>query len=530
MRIDRFFSLIRDYPEKLFRLLFFIGTALLIFLSLCNILGGVLYDTDHFGDTLFILGTGWRTHEGLRPVLDFGDFYGGAVAEGLAMTMRLFGTDVFTLERFALLSLACLVLVAAIILNRRISMNGFMALVLTLAVLMLSRYPLELNEPIIRIVSTHSFFYNRFGLALLLVSGLFVALRAPTERHDLLPGVLLGFLVVVAALTKPTFIVLMLGVLIGLTLQQRWQALAAVVVGIAVSVTLLDPTLQKWTGSLAYIQAQIGDQENADIGALLRKAVQIPLYQPVATIFALALVGVLIVAKTQIRSLMALLTVAGVGIGMATTMGGNGSIGQLALPVAILTALAAGEIAAGAKLRNAQFLQMVAYALVISLALPHMLNQAGATVEGLARSNQTLISQGPYARYLSIPEKTELQSAHAVPPQYEMFADGIATLHGLGNPSRWGIIADNGITFEYAVLGRPVPGYPLWQRATAPELAADKPIAPEADIVMIGRSDPPSDIGAILMTKLGADFSLCMTSVYWYVYARISSGIQCQEN
>jgi hypothetical protein len=511
-------------PVRLIGLFFIAETALLLAFSISNVLFGVLYDTDHFGDTIFLLGAGWRTYEGLTPVIDFGHFYGGVMAEGIAITMQLFGPDVFAFEVFTIILLAFLALLSTIILHRRISITGWAALVLTIAVLMLSRYPLEMNEPITRIISTHSFLYNRFGLALLLVSGIFVALRAPAEQHDRLPGVLVGILIVLAALTKPTFIVLLPGVALGLALQRRWQALVAVFVGICISVAILDPTLQRWLGSLAYIQAQVGDQDSADVGALLRKAVQLPLSQPVATTFALAAVGLLVVTRTQLASVLGLLIIAGAGIGMATTMGGNGSLGQLALPVAILIALAAGEIAMRAGLHHSSFVQMIAYALVMALALPHMLNLAGATLEGVAKREQTLISEGPYQRYLSIPEGANDQTA---PTQYEMFADGIAALHSLGDPSRWGIVADHGVTFEHAVLGRPVPGYPLWQRATAPELAEDMPIAPESDIVMIGRSDPPSEIGAILRAKFGEEFALCTMSMHWEIYVRRTSGIQC---
>lgn len=513
-----------ENPIRLFVALAVSGAALLIALAIANALFGLLYDTDHFGDTLFLLGAGWRALEGLTPVLDFGHFYGGVMAEGLAVTMRLFGSDALALERFALILLFLLSGLSALILYGRISLAGWMALVLTLAVLMLSRHPLELNDPIIRIVSTHSFLYNRFGLALLLVAGIFVALRAPSEGHDRVPGALVGFLIVLAALTKPTFIVLLPGVVLGLSLQRRWQALAAVLAGIGLSVAVLDPTLQKWFGSLAYIQAQVGGQESADVGALLRKAVQLPLSQPVATTFALAAVGLLFVTRTELASVVGLLTVSGAGIGMATTMGGNGSLGQLVLPVAILIALSASEIARKAALRHAAFPQAVAFVMVLGLAWPHILNLAGATLEGLARNEQRLIASGPYERYLSIPEDANRLTE---PTQYEMLADGINALHSLGDPSRWGIIADHGITFEHAVLGRPVPGYPLWQRTTAPELAENMPIAPEADVVMLGRSDPPTEIGMLLQGKFGEEFSLCTMSRYWEIYVRRASGIQC---
>lgn len=515
-----------EIQARMVGILFAITTVLMASLVLANTLVGVFYDTDHFGDTLFILGAGWRTTQGLTPVVDFGDFYGGVIANGIGLTMRLFGSDVFAFDRFTLLLLAGLSLSATAILRARMSFAGLMALFLTFAVLMLSRYPLETDAPIVRIFSTHSFLYNRFGLALLLVSGLFVALRASTDRDDFLPGILIGLLVVLAALTKPTFIVLAPGVLLGLALQQRWKSLAAVLIGMGASVAIFDPTLQKWLGSLIYIQAHLGTEVSADIGALLRKAVQLPLSQPIATTFALAALGVVIAARTDLAAVLSLLIVAGAGIGMATSMGGNGNLGQLSIVVAILVALAAGEIARRSRLRNASSVQAVAFLLVVSLAFPHLLNLAAATLEGFARRDQMLISEGPYARYLSLPENANKQGE---PTQYEMLADGIASLHALGEPSQWGIIADHGITFEHAVLAQPVPGYPLWQRLTAPELAEGKPIAPEVDIVMLGRSGP-DEVGEILAAKLSNEFALCTTSTHWAIHVRRSSAIDCQGN
>jgi len=51
----------------------------------------IAYDTDHFGDTLFILDAGWRVHLGLTPTVDFNYFYGGVVAQVIAWAIGLFG-------------------------------------------------------------------------------------------------------------------------------------------------------------------------------------------------------------------------------------------------------------------------------------------------------------------------------------------------------------------------------------------------------------------------------------------------------
>jgi hypothetical protein len=374
------------------------------------------------------------------------------------------------------------------------------------------------------LVATHSFLYNRVGFAILLIAGLYVALRGQTMRSDVVPGLLAGLLCVVAALTKPTFAILIPAVVMGLLLQRRWYGLAAMLAGTGFMILLADPTLGRWLGSIAYIQAQVGQEPSTGAVALLRKSLQLVLSQPIATAIAFAAIGVLIFKRFSLVPILSLLVIAAAGVGMAATMGGNGSLGQLAIPIAILIVLAAAEMASSEALRHASLLRTLSQIIVLAFALPHLLNLAGTIIEGATKRDRMLVSSGPYQRYLSFPEGSD-QSGSVT--QYVMFADGIKALHDLGDPSEWGIIADHGITFEYAVLGRPVPGYPLWQRASAPELADGRPIAAEADIVMLGQVAQNDEVGAILRNKLGKDFVLCATSMYWEIHARRSSSILC---
>ncbi|MEO0369374.1 MAG: hypothetical protein AAF197_11415, partial [Pseudomonadota bacterium] len=130
------------------------------------------------------------------------------------------------------------------------------------------------------------------------------------------------------------------------------------------------------------------------------------------------------------------------------------------------------------------------------------------------------IVEGPFADYLSRP-----QNADAGPTQYDTLADGIIALRALGNTRDWGIIADNGVSFEYALMARPVPGYPLWQRETAPEFRDDRIFAPKADIAMLAKSNNPNAVSAILRRKIAKDFVLCSRSAYWEIYRRTSTEI-----
>lgn len=527
----RFRSGVLDLPkgsiqleDKLFAVCYSLILIVLVAIVISNTVFGVLYDTDHFGDTLFLLGAGWRVFNGLTPVTDFGHFYGGAGAEGIAMTMNLVGPNAFAIEYFALFMLAALMLVSIPVLGDRVSYVGMLSVAVVIATLLLSRYPLEANTPIIRIVSTHSFLYNRIGMALVLVVGLFSVLGGQSNRTDLLGGALSGLLLVALALSKPTFVIVIPFVFVALVVQRRWHALGSVALGFLASSAIIDPFFQKWLGSLSYLQAHVGDTNNATIGALIRKAVQIPLFQPVATGISMIALCTIVQDRRNWPTVVSVLLIAVGGIGMVTTMGGNGNIGQIGIPLTIFMAVAATEAAQRTMPDRAGLLGILSFILVMAFSLPHMLNLAGATREGMSRSDQTLIRYGPYIRYLNVPET---DGPEAVPPQYEMLADGIDALHALGDPSQWGIIANGGVIFEHAVLGRPVSGYPLWQRPSAPELAPDLPIPAEADIVMIGRVDGTDEVGKILQSKLSPEFELCASSTYWEIHARLTSGADC---
>ena len=126
---------------------------------------GVFYDSDHFGDTVFLLGAGWRAHEGLTPALDFGHFYGGTVANGLALTMRAVGHGVFVFDIFTLALAAALVALAGVLFSSRLTPAGLAALAAALTALILTRFPLEMSTAVTGVISTHSVLYNRFGLA-----------------------------------------------------------------------------------------------------------------------------------------------------------------------------------------------------------------------------------------------------------------------------------------------------------------------------------------------------------------------------
>ena len=268
----------------------------------------------------------------------------------------------------------------------------------------------------------------------------------------------------------------------------------------------------RFFGSLDYALAHVGG--NNSVLGLIRKSVQIPLAQPVA----LTLSGIAIAASINARGglwqSLSIVLFAGSVVGMTATMGGNGSLGQLALPTLAGVAIGCAELVRRSAAEHAQIIGVLAGAIVLGFTVPHVLNAAAAATESMFERSQLLVKHGPYVRYLSMPEG---HNAHTGPTQYQMLADGIDGLNGLGgDASQWGIVANGGLTFEHAMRAKPVAGYPLWQRKTAPEFAPDRPLSDEVDVIMISRLPYVSD--HTLRSKMTGDFSLCARTNLWEIY------------
>ena len=474
---------------------------------------GIQYDTNHFADTFFLLGAAWRIQEGLTPVIDFGHFYGGFVSESLSWTMFKFGTHASVFYVYSIVVSSVLAICTYLFSKDRVSPLGLSCLLLVIFTLIMTRYPLEFNDPIIRVTSTHSFFYNRFAQAAMIAVSVFVFFRAKSNNQELLLGFIAGLIVASVCLTKSTFAVVMPGVFIALFISWRWFAAGGTLIGMAVLVLLLDPSFQRFFGSLSYALSHVG--ESNSVMGLIRKSVQILLYQPLALSAALITLAICIRHKAIQLTLISSVAFAGSVIGMTATMGGNGSLGQLALPTLIAFCVGCAELARKEAVVGATAVQSISLVLVLPFALPHVANMAGASLEGYARQSQRLIHDGPYDRYLSLPENRG-KSDQAT--QYEMLAEGMTILRSLGDPSDWGIIADAGLTFEHPLLSRPVAGYPLWQRVTAPEFAPGRALSEEIDIILLSRGQG-SPVGDIIREKMTNVFSICALSENWEVYA-----------
>lgn len=494
--------------------------AVLILVVLLNAAFGVVYDTDAFSDTLLLSGAAWRIHSGLQPGVDFGHLYGGIDATGVALIMRLIDGSIASVEYFTAFAALFFSALAAAILYRRASPFTVAATILAITVLLVGRFPLEF-DPLVRVYSSHAFLYNRIGHVTILIAGLFVALRSDLPKLDAAAGVLVGFVGVVALLAKPTFFVLAPAVLIGLLLQGRWHAAIGVLVGTAAVILALDPTLARWIGSIRYSQAQLAGSDSLPVEALIRKAVQLPLAQPLASLVAATGLGVLAMRRLRLRAVAGLLIVAVAGLAMTASMGGNGTLAALILPIAILVSLSAYEIARADAADFAQTLMVLSSITVLSVAGPQGLNVIASILEGNLRRDEMLISEGPFARYLSLPEIRP----RGEPTQYEMFADGIEILSRLGPASDWGIAADQNISFEYALQARPA-DFPLWQRLNTPEVRPRETLSESIDVLLLSRHHEGNAFQTLLLDR-AEGFSPCTRTGHWAVLVRDGVAADC---
>ena len=393
---------------------------------------------------------------------------------------------------------------------------------LIIATLIFTRYPLEYGQAITSIVSTHSFLYNRIGLALVVLCGLYAGLPTHSRRTEVLGAVVVGILLVVAMTTKPTFVVIVPVLFLALVIQLRLVAVAVALVTFLAVMMLVDPWATGWqTGFQQGLAGTSGHDDNLVFG-LIRKTVQVPLAQPVALTLVVAALGTLFLRSPRPwREVLGALLVAGGALGMTATMGAADSIGQLALPILAMLLVVFYELCKDHTRDTANAWQFATLVVATAFAVPHAANLLATGIEGWARRDQMLIAEGPLADYLSVPER--IGSAPHDAGQYELLADGMQALKGLGDVSKFGIIADSGISFEFALLAEPVLDYPLWQNPKVPSLASGLPLPAGTDVILLGHGpyeDPP--MGPVLRDKMTADFVLCRQTRYWQIYVRES--------
>lgn len=507
----------------------------------------VVYNTKHLADTLFLTSLGWRIYNGAIPVLDFGHFYGGVTGQYIAWSYQLFGPTIKSLDYAFLMLWASAVWAAFVICYNRTSRLTFWLLLTIISILILTRAPLEGYPTITLLVSADSFIYNRFATSLALIVIVYVQVPAKSHRMEIIAGFLAGLLLVLIALVKPTFVVMIPAALIALFMQKDLKYILVCFVGGVFAIMIFDPNAQKIIGSYNYAVASVGG--SVDPWGLVKKGVRLLLVQPLATSFAIAALWISFKANRGFTlSLLSIVILTGGGIGMAITMGEQYSLGQQAIPFLTVVPLVLYEHFRQTETPIPQPLRLLTLFLVAAFVLPHVANTVLVSKEAINNRDLVLFRSGPLKGYLSTHDDFDLRNNKTgeIMPidrliqraadfldagnrmnngvQYVMLADGLLALEKIKDINQYGIIADGKFTFDFALGAPPVLGYPIWQGKAPPELLPEVPMPEEVDIAIL-RKITGNPMKTRLRAKLEANFTLCQQTAIWDIFTRDTSNI-----
>jgi hypothetical protein len=172
--------------------------------------------------------------------------------------------------------------------------------------------------------------------------------------------------------------------------------------------------------------------------------------------------------------------------------------------------------------------------LVSGFALPHAANTLAAGAEALDRRGQVLLQEGPLAGYLGVDEAFRLPPIKQVDAaaryldagqpmtsgvQYVLLVDGVAALRQFKDVSRFGIVSDNGLNFDFALGAPSVLDYPVWIQHDSPEFAGMEVLPAAADLVLVRRRGQDK-FSEQLRDWIEGDFTLCKQTQLWDIFAR----------
>lgn len=536
-----------DFLQKIAAaVLLWLGSALIIGAVASFCLVPLVYDTIHLQDTLFFAELGWRVLNGAVPTVDFNHFYGGVVAQYVAWAFACFGVTVKSVDYAFVMMAATAMGLAALVSLRRITLLSFLALSTIVVASCLARVPFEELTAIQRPTSGHSFVYNRFASALAVILTVFALVPAPGRLLDALAGVACGVAAYLIVLIKPTFVPFLPAFLLALVLMQRWVALGAALVGLALSVTLIDPMGARVMAAFDYAVASAGIRVST--GDLMLKTIAVFLVQPMPLLFVL--LALIVTARIGGRSSVAFV-IAALGLtvgfaGMTATMGWRGSIGQQALPFLSGICVVFYEWARRRSPDGSspvRFLQLISVCVVMSFSLPQLGQSVLGGLVGNLRQPLLLLQDTPLGTYLAwsdefvtlsggqirkpmaLDDQVASAKAHLeagkkinVGVEYTMIADGVRLLQNVPDIQSMGLGGDYGV-FSFAMQTQSVLGYPVWVATNSPELAPGLPLPDGVDVMMIRRVNA-NEMSFQLLDKMENIFVPCASSTLWTMYLR----------
>jgi hypothetical protein len=526
--------------------LLLLNLSVAFLLAAALLIAPVAVDQIHMDDTVLLANVAWRGVNGYAPVIDYPHFYGGFAESFVTAAFMVFGVSYKAIDyAFVTLFLLTASLVWLLCWTRLRNVETSLLTALGAAII-LSLDPLEAFQ---HFRPGHSFVYNHVGIVLMLALTVFACRTVESRRAELASALAAGGAIYTLVLLKTTFGLFSLSLVLACLVQKRWLAAGLVMVGGAVTMLVLDPTMERALGSLGLLlTSEAAAQAGGFEGRLLMASLMLKTQAlPIAIVLILTAV---LWRRTRRKSLplIASLLVCGAGYSAAMlTTGGNPE--HKLLPFLVVAALllckALTEAAPADASVRPWLISAVPIILAYSLILPSVATFAIAISQSLEQRDASLVEHGPLARYVvfdpaesnsAVARSERLTAATANTLQhirsgkvsdrdeYVMLADGMKLLRQVDNVSAFGIIS-NGRMFDFTapLQSKAVASYPVWPTLASPELMTDKPLEPDVDMVMV--LDEIPELGLVsgaLRTRMGGDFRPCRRSAFWTLFVRRS--------
>lgn len=534
-----------DFPPRLLRIFAACVLVAIVLAAAMTLLAPVAFTATNTRDTLFLIDVAWRLNNGAMPGVDFQHFYGGLTEQFIAWAMTLFGPSMKALDQGIVLIWVVMTIATGAIAFRRLDAFGFLGMLTIVSATVLSRAALNDNATLTGPVATYGTLYNRFGAAVTILVLAYCLVPSRKPLAEPIGAIVTGVALIALTIIKPTFAVLIPAALVALALQARWAGLGMVILATVIASFLMDPGATRFLGSIAYIQ-NIGGAPVSPID-LIEKSVKLLLVQPFALVAALTTFAVTIWAQDDKlwRWPLAALLLMGTALAMASTMAKEAAVGQQIVP-----ALVAFTLFVLMRLPLTATMARTAVATLatvggMAFAGPMLLNTMAAGAMAFQQRDAGLVRTGPMAPFVGVSYNAPLVDtktgqtkpletlkedvAQALQNGTDidsgmgtvLIADAVEALAQIKDISQSGIISEV-YTFGFAMGAPPVLEFPTYQRASAPELDPATPFPETIDIVLLMRHLLPnkSKIRANIVTKMGANFGVCLQSELWLIYSR----------
>jgi hypothetical protein len=528
--------------------LFILHVLITIFLVVLLLLAPIAVDHIQMDDTSLLVSIGWRGVNGYEPVIHYPHFYGGFAELIVITAFKIFGVS-YKIINYAFVTLFIITaLLTWSLCWKRLTLVETGLLTVLAAALILSLDPLEAYQ---RFEPAHSFIYNHVGVALMLALTVFACKEAEDRRAELFSSIAAGITLYVLVLTKATFGLIALPVLLACLSQKRWASAGLFIAGATIAMIALDFGMTRVLGSLdallgSHAATSSGGYERGLLTAFLMLKLQ------AVSVAVVAILSFILLRRSSWSGLPLIGALFVCGLGYSAAMLATGGSAQMKLlPFLTVAALLLGkELTDGTpdvQASRADRIAIRSAPLLLGywIILPATVTASIAFLQAVSLSHASLVSQGPLSRYVVLyPAKTEAQMTNGTAKErlaaaaelsrkrrevsdrdeYVMLADGVDLLRQVRNISSYGIIS-NGRMFDFTapLQSKIVLSYPVWPTVASPELRTTKPLDSDVDLVMMVDDIPGMEmVTAAVKVRMGHDFRPCRKSVFWTLFVRHS--------